>query len=93
MALVDPATAKQHLRVTDTASDSEIGKKIDAASAIVIKHLKSQAVAGWSDGSVEVPADIQAATLIVLADLYEQRPIDWDTVGRLLVGYRDPAIA
>jgi hypothetical protein len=93
VALVDFTTAKAHLRRTDTATDAEIASKLDMASAFVIKHLKSQAVAGWSTGEVDVPSDIQAATLLVLADLYEQRPVDWTTVERLLVGYRDPALA
>jgi len=55
--------------------------------------MKDQAEAGWSDGSVAVPGNVEAATLIVLTDLRELRPIDWATVERLLVGMRDPTLA
>jgi len=52
----------------------------------------------WTDANV--PAHIQAATLLVLSHLYEHRGDDmtsddllWQAVGRLLVRSRDPALA
>lgn len=93
MSLVTIDQAKGHLRVTDDASNADIELKLEQASDIVIHYLKSQANAGWSDGSVTVPSNLQAATLFILEDLYEHRPIDWTVIERLLVSYRDPALA
>lgn len=93
MALVTIQQAKDQLRITDDASNADIAMKVDQASAIVMNHLKSQADAGWDDGSVAVPGRIEAAVLLIVTDLYERRPIDWTTVQLLLVSYRDPALA
>lgn len=92
-ALVTLQQAKEHLRVTSDAENTDIDLKVDQASAIILTYMKSQAVAGWSDGTVTVPGNVEAAVLIVMEDLYERRPINWDSVGRLLVGMRDPAVA
>jgi len=46
---------------------------------------------GWTDATA--PGNVSAAILCVLEDLYERRPIQWDLVGGLLVGLRDPALA
>lgn len=93
MGLVSLETAKEHLRITDVASDDDLDRKIQQASAIVITHLKAQADDGWSDGTVDVPGNVEAATLIVLKNLRELEAIDWVTVDRLLIGLRDPALA
>lgn len=100
-ALVELRTAKRHLRLLDTSlDDDDVLIKIDQASGIVLTYLKSQAVSGWSDGSVDVPPNIQAAVLIVLGHLYEHRGEDmrldgpmWDAIKNLLVGFRDPTLA
>lgn len=99
-ALVTLAQAKGHLRITTDDQDDDIALKVDHASAIVLNHLKSQAVAGWSDGTVAVPGNVQAATLILLTSLREHLGDDmtpsgvaWEAVARLLVGFRDPALA
>lgn len=93
MALVTIQQAKDHLRIKDDASNADLGMKVDQASAIVMHHLKSQAVAGWDDGSVEVPGLIEAATLLLVEYLYEHQQIDWDALNGLLVSYRDPTLA
>jgi len=93
VALVSLEQAKGHLRITDVASDADLNMKVEQASAIIVTYMKDQAEAGWSDGSVAVPGNVEAATLIVLTDLRELRPIDWATVERLLVGMRDPTLA
>jgi hypothetical protein len=45
----------------------------------------------WTPDSV--PRHIHAATLLVLEDLHEHRPIDWDAQFALLARSRDPALA
>lgn len=91
--LVTLQQAKTHLKITDDASNADVAMKLDQASDIVIRYLKSLADAGWSDGTVTVPGNVSASTLLVLGDLYEQRPIDWTAIERLLVSYRDPSLA
>jgi hypothetical protein len=93
MALVTLEQAKAHLRQPSDAENTDIDLRIDIASAIVVTYMTSSAVAGWSDGSVEVPGNVQAAVLCVIEDLYERRPINWDVVRTLLVTLRDPALA
>ena len=91
--LVTLQQAKTHLHITDDASKADVALKLDQASAIVVNYLKDRADAGWSDGTVVVPGNVSSSTLLVLADLYEQRPIDWVAIERLLVSFRDPALA
>jgi hypothetical protein len=93
------AQAKHHLNVTGENDNVDVQLKTDQAIAIVLAHLKSQVVAGWSDGTVAVPGNVQAATLLVLGHLWEHRgdeevgaPIT-PAVERLLIGFRDPALA
>jgi hypothetical protein len=98
-ALLTLADAKRHLRVDTEDENADILVKVDQASAIVIDYLKSQADATWT--AATVPGHVQAATLIMLAHLYEHRgddPMDtdekvWLAVGRLLMRSRDPAMA
>jgi hypothetical protein len=97
-ALVTVDQAKDHLRITDDASNADLAVKVDQASAIIVRYLKTQAVAGWTADppTVTVPGNVEAATLVLLEDLYEHRPIDLkegSPVWCLLVGMRDPALA
>lgn len=101
--LVDVATAKLHLHVVGTDRDADIALKVSQASAIVIDYLKTTASAAWTDA--DVPAPVQAATLIMLGHLYEHRGDDvagtfrapdqavWDAMNLYLVRFRDPALA
>jgi len=93
--------AKDHLRVTDTAHDVEIQRKLDAASAIIRDYLKDRADPTWTEATTPLP--VQAATLELLAALYEHRGDDyapddydaalWAALERKLVRFRDPALA
>ncbi len=100
MALVTLARAKAHLRIVSNDEDEDVYAKVAAASAIVIEYLKSRAVAGWSDGTIAVPGQVEAATLVLLTHLYENRGDDlkadrdaWEAIERLLIRSRDPALA
>lgn len=100
MAYITLADAKRHLNVTGISDNTDIELKRDEAIAIVMAHLKSQAVAGWNDGTVPVPGNVLAATFLVLGHLWLHRgdedqsesPIT-AAVERLLIGFRDPALA
>jgi len=101
--LVTLAVAKQHLRIVDDDHDADVQQKLTAASAIIVKYLKAQADPTWTDATV--PAPVQHAVLLMLAHLYENRGDDeafgmssrsgalWDAINRLLIGWRDPALA
>lgn len=82
--LVSLADAKLHLRAdSSTHEDSDIALKIGAASLAVLRYIGDSADAFLdSDGEVPVdsagdpvgvPEDVQAATLILLGDLYRNR--------------------
>lgn len=98
--LVPLSVAKLHLRETDTVTSIETISKVEQASAIIYDYLKGRAVAGWLDGSVTVPKPIEAATLLLLVHLNENRGDNmqadrqvWEAIERLLIRFRDPAFA
>lgn len=75
--LVSLEEAKIHLRITDNDRDSDIEMKLAAASSIVLQHAKLDSVpAEWLIGSppeISAPGNIQAATLLALSELFENR--------------------
>jgi hypothetical protein len=97
-SLVTLAQVKWQLYIPQATTDQDVDLQdlADRASAMVITHLKSQAVAGWSTGTVVVPGGIQTATLTLIAELHvhrgDEEAIDsgWQ---RLLIPFRDPALA
>lgn len=101
LALVDFYTAKDHLRVTDSAHDDEIASKLAIASAIIVDYLKGRADPTWDEDTTPLP--VQAAILNMLSHLYEHRGDDfapddhstavWRAVELLLERFRDPALA
>jgi hypothetical protein len=58
---------------------------------VTVAGTGGQASAAWSSDTA--PEHVQSATLIVLEDLYERRPIQWDALDPLLKRARDPALA
>lgn len=99
MALVTLEQAKRHLRLEDDDEDIDLDEKIDQASEIVLDYLK-RSESSWEDPEF-VPRPIQAATLLVLLALYDDREgtgkgdylNPGGAVERLLIRYRDPAYA
>lgn len=59
--------------------------------AVTVAGTGGMATVEWT--STTVPNRVQAATLLVLEDLHEHRPIDWEAQRRLLERSRDPAFA
>ena len=104
MALVTLDQAKQHLGIplTTTDRDADVQGLIDRASAVVITHLKTRAVAEWSvedplpAEGVAVPGDVQTATLLLIGLLDTHRGDDETPAGVwtwYLVPHRDPTLA
>ncbi|MFC7399584.1 head-tail connector protein [Chelatococcus sp. GCM10030263] len=96
MDLVSLETAKRHLNIDFTDRDADLDLKIEQASHIVVDYLKKPDN-GWTEETV--PPLVQAAVLLVLADLYEHRGDDGKSdpispaVENILRRYRDPALA
>jgi hypothetical protein len=102
--LVSFEDAKAHLQIRDTTHDTDVFAKLTQASAIIRDYLKDRNDAAWTETTA--PGPVQAATLILLGNLYEHRGDDfalkgdaandvlaWEVIGRLLVRFRDPALA
>jgi hypothetical protein len=84
MALVTVEVARKHLKLRATAedTDSDLVLKIEQASAIILAFIArpndtdwTAEVESWGTGSpvVAVPAVVQTATLMQVADLYVHR--------------------
>ena len=100
LALVTLTRAKTHLRITDNYHDDDIAQKMTAASDEIVKYLKGQADPTWDVDSNPPPPAIEQAILLLLGDYYENRGDDsdksanaWAAIERLLVMWRDPAVA
>lgn len=101
MMLVTLQQAKDHLRVDYDDEDAEIELLAKAAGSSVIAYLKLDAAPD------PVPFQVQAATLILTAELYKNREAMQDgevdsqfgygylprSVTALLYPLRDPALA
>lgn len=95
-ALVTLEMARAHVR--QPVADLDLQVKVNQASAIIVKYLKSQADPTWTEATVPLP--VQAAILLMVAhldqnrgDVMDQDEHVWNAINRQLVGYRDPALA
>ena len=105
MALVSLVNAKAHLRepLDSTERDLDIQQKAEQASVLVLGRCNTTAwwraiTASWTLNNV--PADVQAAVLVMLTHLWEDRGDSkedlsrvWQEVDRLLAFKKDPVIA
>lgn len=87
------ADAKSHLRVDHTAEDADIQLKLRLAGAIVQNYLGAA-----SDAAINIAEEIiDAATLLVLGELYANRESGADplspSVRTILERLRVPGIA
>lgn len=106
--LVTLKQAVDHLRLDGTASFPDAEMRIQQASMIVYDYLKipvpeftspvqdSPIYDFWA--STAIPFDIQAATLLIIGELFENREASIvevlsDAVKSLLHRHRDPAMA
>lgn len=88
--LVSLAEAKNHLRVDSVYDDEEIIAKLEQASAIVLRHLKVP-VPAWPDFKAE--ADVRAATLLTLSDLFDGMNDMQGAARAILHPLRTPTVA
>lgn len=83
--LVTLQQAKDHLRIDTTDGDTDITAKVRAASAAIVRYLKEPVF--WTDSSgqieidsagvaVDVPEDVQLATLLLVGYFDRQRDED-----------------
>jgi len=111
--LVSLQQASDHLRRDNDDDDNDLILKIQAASRVVLNYLKDGATFLDSFGDVEVdsndnpldvPEEVQAATLLLIGDFYNDREgsnesAQWVTgnlppmVVALLYPLRDPTLA
>jgi hypothetical protein len=98
MALVTLTQARKQCDITDDAHNELLQSKIEQASDIILDYLKAQANGEWTPQTA--PGRVQAATLLMVAHLFEHRgdlmqPDEalWDAIGRILARSRDPALA
>ena len=98
MALITKEQAKSHLLIDYDDRDADLEMKMQQAEEIVVDYLKKPDH-GWTVETV--PKTVQAAILLVLTALFDDRDGsgegDYITpsgpVARLLARHRDPAIA
>jgi hypothetical protein len=92
--LVTMAQARDHLRNYYDAEENDIAIKITQASAIVLDYIKAPVPTQWDVVADNVPPVIQAAVLLTVGWLYEDRsgglnpdatraPIQQDALGYL----------
>lgn len=101
--LVTLEEAKSHQRIDDSADDQDVDRKIRMASAIAMQFMKrTEMPEDWIDTYsppvYDIPFDIQAATLLMFGELWENREgsisnVLSDAVKALLWPYRDPTMA
>ena len=95
--------AKSHSYIDGHANDIDVSFKISQASEIVLDYLKlSEIPEEWilnsSPMEYVVPAKVQAVTLLVFGELFENRESSTadvlsDRVVKMLERMRDPALA
>lgn len=91
MMLVSLETASEHLRRDTTDDDADLELKIKAASRAVVTYLKTPSFADSngdipedSNGiAIEVPEDVQAATLLLIGEYYRNRDADAGQTGKV----------
>lgn len=98
MALITKEQAKNHLLIDFDDRDADLEMKMQQAEEIVVDYLK-RPDHGWTEATV--PKTVQAAILLVLTALFDDRDGTGEgdylapngPVARLLSRHRDPAIA
>lgn len=100
--LVTIEAAEAHLRETSNvaATRAEVERKLDQATAFIVRKCGTLADAAWDETTV--PAPVHTAILLHLTELFTDRgddgarvkPFGSDAVAYLTAaGYRDPVLA
>jgi hypothetical protein len=99
--LVSLDQAKDHLRIDNDAEDNDLVLKIKGASRAVMRYLKDTGTESFTDSfgdvyedsngvALNVPEDIQSATLLMLGYLHRDR--DGDTEKAYTMGFLPAAV-
>jgi hypothetical protein len=100
MTLATLDEAKLALHITDPARDAEVTMFLAQASFLIYQYVGTQADPTWDETTA--PDDVRAATLHLLAGMFEHRGDDaadghdeslWAGVSLYLMRRRDPALA
>jgi hypothetical protein len=99
---IDLAQAKEQIRRTDIAADSDIQEKIYEATAIIMTYcewdtIPDKWVVNTSPLTYEIPYDVQSATKLEVAELFANREggtsnVLSEGVRRLLRHYYNPPL-
>lgn len=97
--LVSLVTAKDHLKVTDSAHDADINQKLQAAQEQILAKLAYAADPAWTEATV--PRGVHNAILLLLEAFYEHESNRQgellkkalEAIDLLLGLYRDPTLA
>jgi Phage gp6-like head-tail connector protein len=81
--------AKAHLRVDHTDDDADIQRKLDQASAIVEDYIKKPD--DWVPTALEAII-FEAATMMMLSQLYDDRNIGESDNPNVAMGYLTPQV-
>lgn len=114
MMLVTLQQASDHLRRDTTADNTDLTLKIHAASGMVMNYIQGPGIDGFTDSfgdvfvdsqgePLDVPYEVQAATLLMVGYLYKNRDENADgafdrgylpaPVCAILTPFRDPSVA
>jgi Phage gp6-like head-tail connector protein len=102
--LVSLDEMKQHLRITDTASDADVTAIRDAAQEAILAYLTTAGDATWTE--LTAPKRVVHAIKLLATNYYEHRGDDmspsmsgaqpdtevWAAITRLLAICRDPTL-
>lgn len=98
VAFVTLQQAKRHLRIAYGDEDDDLDDKIQQASAIIIDYLKTPDH-GWTDAQNGSPSTrstapmvVQAATLLMLANMWEFREGEAEPKYEAADGYLPKAV-
>lgn len=99
VALLTLDVGKLHLRVDHNDDDADITLKIEQASEIVLSYIKRRGPRpdeatpeppDWTDETV--PPFVQAAVMIMLSKLYDDRKAGTEDNPNIAMGYLPPAV-
>lgn len=94
-ALITAEQAKAELRIVTDDENEYVEELADRATTTILYYLYAQADPAWTIDTV--PGAVQQAIRVLLVNLYNRDPTadeaTWAAIDRLIVGFRDPALA
>jgi len=96
---LDEAKTQLHIPLATTDRDMDVQALVDEASAVIVNYLKSLGDPTWT--AVTAPLPVKRSVKLLIANYDENRGDKdmkndadcWMAIERLLVRFRDPALA